>query len=47
MLNTVPVLINRNLIFTLGDNVRMRKCKNIFTRGYVLNWNENIFIIKK
>ena len=33
--------------FKIGDHVRISKYKNIFTKGYVSNWSEEIFIIKK
>ena len=28
------------------DNVRISKYKNIFAKGYVLNWCEEVFVIK-
>ena len=31
----------------VGDHVRISKYKNIFTKGYMPNWSEEIFIIKK
>ena len=33
--------------FKVGDHVRISKCKNIFAKGYMSNWSEEIFIIKK
>ena len=33
--------------FTVGDRVRISKYKNIFTKGYVSNWSEETFVIKK
>ena len=33
--------------FEVGDNVRISKCKNIFAKGYVPNWSEETFVIKK
>ena len=33
--------------FKVGDHVRIYKYKNIFTKGYMPNWSEEIFIIKK
>ena len=33
--------------FKVGDYVRISKYKNIFTKGYIPNWSEEIFIIKK
>ena len=31
----------------VGDHVRISKYKNIFAKGYMLNWSEEIFLIKK
>ena len=33
--------------FKVGDHVRILKYKNIFTKGYVPNWSEELFVIKK
>ena len=33
--------------FKVDDHVRISKYKNIFTKGYMPNWSEEIFIIKK
>ena len=33
--------------FKFGDHVRISKYKNIFAKGYMPNWSEEIFIIKK
>ena len=38
---------NKNPKFKVGDHVRISKYKNIFAKGYVQNWSEEIFIIKK
>ena len=35
------------LIFKVGDHVRISKYKNIFAKGYMPNWLEEIIIIKK
>ena len=40
-------IINKDPKFKVGDNVRISKYKNIFTKGYMPNWSEEIFIIKK
>ena len=37
----------RNPKFKFGDHVRILKQKNIFAKGYVPNWPEEIFVIKK
>ena len=31
----------------VGDHVRISKYKNIFAKGYTLNWSEEVFVIKK
>ena len=33
--------------FKVGDLVRISKYKNIFTKGYVPNWSEEVFVIIK
>ena len=33
--------------FKIGDIVRIWKYKNIFGKGYVPNWSEEVFVIKK
>ena len=38
---------NKDPKFKVGDYVRISKYKNIFTKGYMPNWSEEIFIIKK
>ena len=38
---------DKNPKFGVGDHVRISKYKNIFTKGYMPNWSEEIFIIKK
>ena len=38
---------DKNPKFKVGDHVRISKYKNIFAKGYMSNWSEGIFIIKK
>ena len=33
--------------FKVGDNVRISKYENIFAKGYMPNWSEEAFVIKK
>ena len=33
--------------FKVGGNARISKYKNIFAKGYVPNWSEEVFVIKK
>ena len=43
----LPRSNDKNPKFKVGDHVRISKYKNIFTKGYMPNWSEEIFIIKK
>ena len=38
---------NKDPKFKVGDYVRISKYKNIFAKGYMPNWSDEIFIIKK
>ena len=38
---------NKDPKFKVGDYVRISKYKNIFSKGYMPNWSEEIFVIKK
>ena len=38
---------DKNHKFRVCDHVRISKCKNIFAEGYMPNWSEEMFIIKK
>ena len=40
-------VINKEPKFKIGDHVRIYKFKNIFTKGHMPNWSEEIFLIKK
>ena len=33
--------------FKVGDHVRISKYKNIFAKGYALNWSEEVFVVSK
>ena len=37
---------DKNPKFKVGDHVRISKYKNIFAKGYMRNWSEEIFVIK-
>ena len=39
--------MKKNPRFKVGDNVRISKYKNVFTKGYTPNWSEEVFIVKK
>ena len=38
---------DKNPKFKFGDHVRISKYKNIFAKGYMQNWSEEDFVIKK
>ena len=38
---------NKDPKFKVGDHVRIPKCKNIFAKGYMPNWSEEVFVTKK
>ena len=38
---------DKNPKFKVADHVRISKYKNVFAKGYMPNWSEEIFIIKK
>ena len=33
--------------FKVGDHVRISKYKNIFSKGYMPNWSEEVFVVSK
>ena len=46
-INVKKEVNDKNPKFEVGDHVRISKYKNIFTKRYMPNWSEEIFIIKK
>ena len=38
---------DKNPKFKVGDRVRISKHKNIFAKGYMPNWSEEVFISSK
>ena len=38
---------NKDPKFKVGDYVRISKYKNIFAKGFMLNWSEEVFISSK
>ena len=41
------IVPNKNFKFKIGDKVRVSKIKGTFEKGYLPNWSEEIFIIKR
>ena len=46
-INTSKEINNKDPKFKVGDHVRITKYKNIFAKGYIPNWSEEAFVIKK
>ena len=46
-INTDKEVNNKDPKFKVGDYVRISKYKNIFAKGYMPNWSEEVFVIKK
>ena len=38
---------DKNPKFKVGDTVTRSRYKNIFAKGYITNWSEEVFVIKK
>ena len=45
-INTSKEINNKDPKFKVGDRVRILKYKNIFAKGYIPNWSEEVFVIK-
>ena len=46
-INTSKEINNKDPKFKVGDHVRISKYKNIFAKGYMPNWSEEVFVTKK
>ena len=46
-INTTKKVNYKDPKFKVGDRVRISKYKNIFAKGYIPNWSEGVFVIKK
>ena len=46
-INTSKEINNKDTKFKVGDHVIISKYKNIFAKGYMPNWSEEVFVIKK
>ena len=46
-INADKEINNKDPKFKVGDRVRISKYKNIFAKGYMPNWSEEAFVIKK
>ena len=46
-INADKEINNKDPKFKVGDRVRISKYKNIFAKGYMPNWSEEVFVIKE
>ena len=46
-INADKEINNKGPKFKVGDHVRISKYKKIFAKGYMPNWSEEVFVIKK
>ena len=46
-INTDKKINNKDSKFKVGDRVRILKYKNVFAKGYVPNWSEEVFVVNK
>ena len=46
-INADKEISNKDPKFKVGGHVRISKYKNIFVKGYMPNWSEEVFVIKK
>ena len=46
-INTDKKINNKDPKFKVGDRVRISKDKNMFAKGYVPNWSEEVFVVNK
>ena len=46
-INADKEINNKDPKFKVGDHVRISKYKNIFAKGYMSNWSEEVFVIKR
>ena len=46
-IDSVKAVNDKDPKFKVGGHVRISKYKNIFAKGYMPNWSEEVFVIKK
>ena len=46
-INTDKKINNKDPKLKVGDRVRISKYKNVFAKGYVPNWSEEVFVVNK
>ena len=46
-INTSKEINNKDPRFKVGDRLRISRYKSIFAKGYIPNWSEEVFVIKK
>ena len=45
--NTDKKINNKDPKFKVGNRVRISNYKNVFAKGYVPNWSEEVFVVNK
>ena len=46
-INTNKKINNKDPKFKVGDRARISKYKNVFAKGYVTNWSDEVFVVNK
>ena len=46
-INTDKKINSKDPKFKVGNHVRISKYKNVFAKGYVPNWSEEVFVVNK
>ena len=46
-INTSKKIYYKDPKFKVGDRVKISKYKNIFAKGYIPNWSEEVLLLKK
>ena len=45
-IGSIKVINDKDAKFEVDDHVRISKYRNIFAKGYTLNWSDEVFVIK-
>ena len=46
-IDSSKIITDKDTKYKVDDIVRISKYKNIFAKGYVPSWSEEVFVIKK
>ena len=47
MLNILTILIKKGPKFKVNDHLRISKYKNVFAKGYIPNWSEEVLLLMR